>query len=110
MIIIALEDRVNYAKSVGASVFVSIHNNSTTSSSVHSATVYYPQFQLKCKYWCTGGALANEVLKQLVALGLANDGTRIRNSESGDTYTDGSICDYYSVIRNSKRPSFGNYY
>lgn len=51
-----------------------------------------------------GGALANEVLKQLVALGLANDGTRIRNSESGDTYTDGSICDYYSVIRNSKRP------
>lgn len=99
---VALEDRVNYAKSVGASVFVSIHNNSTTSSSVHGATVYYPNSSLNANIGAQGGALANEVLKQLVALGLANDGTRIRNSESGDTYTDGSICDYYSVIRNSK--------
>ena len=37
---VGLEDRVNYAKSVGATVFVSIHNNSTTSSKVHGATVY----------------------------------------------------------------------
>ena len=42
----------------------------------------------------------------MVSLGLANDGTRIRNSESGDTYADGSICDYYSVIRNSKKAGF----
>ena len=103
---VALEDRVNYAKSVGASVFVSIHNNSTTSSSVHGATVYYPNSSLNANIGAQGGALANEVLKQLVALGLANDGTRIRNSESGDTYTDGSICDYYSVIRNSKKAGF----
>lgn len=103
---VALEDRVNYAKSVGASVFVSIHNNSTTRSSVHGATVYYPNSSLNANIGAQGGALANEVLKQLVALGLANDGTRIRNSESGDTYTDGSICDYYSVIRNSKKAGF----
>ena len=37
----------------------------------------------------------------MVSLGLANDGTRIRNSESGDTYADGSICDYYSVIEHA---------
>ncbi len=103
---VALEDRVNYAKSVGASVFVSIHNNSTTSSSAHGATVYYPNSSLNANIGAQGGALANEILKQLVALGLANDGTRIRNSESGDTYADGSICDYYSVIRNSKKAGF----
>lgn len=68
---VALEDRVNYAKSVGASVFVSIHNNSTTSSSVHGATVYYPNSSLNANIGAQGGALANEVLKQLVALGLA---------------------------------------
>lgn len=79
---VALEDRVNYAKSVGASVFVSIHNNSTTSSRVHGATVYYPNSSLNANIGAQGGALANEILKQLVALGLANDGTRIRNSES----------------------------
>ena len=103
---VALEDRVNYAKSVGASVFVSIHNNSTTSSRVHGATVYYPNSSLNANIGAQGGTLANEILKQLVALGLANDGIRIRNSESGDTYTDGSICDYYSVIRNSKKAGF----
>ena len=103
---VALEDRVNYAKSVGASVFVSIHNNSTTSSRVHGATVYYPNSSLNANIGAQGGALANEILKQLVALGMANDGTRIRNSESGDTYADGSICDYYSVIRNSKKAGF----
>ena len=103
---VALEDRVNYAKSVGASVFVSIHNNSTTRSSVHGATVYYPNSSLNANIGAQGGELANEVLKQLVSLGLANDGTRIRNSESGDTYADGSICDYYSVIRNSKKAGF----
>lgn len=97
---VALEDRVNYAKSVGASVFVSIHNNSTTRSSVHGATVYYPNSSLNANIGAQGGELANEVLKQLVSLGLANDGTRIRNSESGDTYADGSICDYYSVLLN----------
>ncbi len=53
-----------------------------------------------------GGNLASSIHHQLVSLGLAANGTRIRNSESGDTYSDGSICDYYSVIRNSKKSGF----
>lgn len=103
---VALEDRVKYASTVGATVLVSIHNNSISSSKVHGATVYYPNSSLNSSIGIEGGALAQEVLSQLVALGLADNGTRIRNSESGDTYSDGSICDFYSVIRNSKKSGF----
>ena len=53
-----------------------------------------------------GGALANEVLKQLVALGLANDGRVSEILRVEIPITDGSICDYYSVIRNSKKAGF----
>ena len=103
---VGLEDRVNYAKSVGATVFVSIHNNSTTSSKVHGATVYYPNSNYKPQLGAQGQALAQNIVTQLVSLGLANHGAVIRNSESGDTYEDGSLCDYYSVIRNSKKAGF----
>lgn len=103
---IELEDRVKFASEHGATVFVCIHNNSSNSSKVQGATVYYPNSNYKSQVGAEGEALAKEVLKQLVNLGLANDGTRIRNSESGDTYADGSLCDYYSVIRNSKKAGF----
>lgn len=103
---VGLDDRVNYAKSVGATVFVSIHNNSLKDSKVHGATVYYPNSSFNSSIGAQGEALSKEVLKQLVALGLADKGTQIRNSESGDTYADGSICDYYKVIRNCKMSGF----
>lgn len=99
---VGLEDRVAKAKNWGATVFVSIHNNSSSSSSAHGATVYYPNSSLNANIGVDGGNLASSIHHQLVSLGLAANGTRIRNSESGDTYSDGSICDYYSVIRNSK--------
>ena len=103
---VGLEDRVNYAKLVGATVFVSIHNNSTGDSKVHGATVYYPNSNYKPQLGSQGQALAQSIVKQLAALGLVNHGAVIRNSESGDTYEDGSLCDYYSVIRNSKKAGF----
>lgn len=103
---VGLEDRVAKAKNWGATVFVSIHNNSSSSSSAHGATVYYPNSSLNANIGVDGGNLASSIHHQLVSLGLAANGTRIRNSESGDTYSDGSICDYYSVIRNSKKSGF----
>lgn len=103
---IELEDRVKFASEHGATVFVCIHNNSSNSAKVHGATVYYPNSNYNANVGAEGGSLAKEVLKQLVSLGLANDGTRIRNSECGDTYPNGSLCDYYSVIRNSKIAGF----
>ena len=76
-----LEDRVAKAKNWGATVFVSIHNNSSSSSGVHGATVYYPNSSLNANIGAQGGQLASNILSQLVALGLANDGTRILETQ-----------------------------
>ena len=98
-----LEQRVGYAKSVGANVFISIHNNSADKGNPHGANVFYPNSSYNAEVGKKGKELAQSILKKLVELGIANDGVHIRNSESGDTYPDGSQCDYYSVIRNSKK-------
>lgn len=103
---VGLEDRVNYAKSVGATVFISIHNNSTSNSKVNGATVYYPNSSYRPELGNQGQALAQNIVSQLVSLGLANHGAIIRNSENNSKYDDGSLCDYYSVIRNSKKAGF----
>lgn len=96
------KNRVEYAKSVGANIFVSIHNNSSSSSTANGATVYYPNSNYNSSVGAEGKGLAQEIEKNLVALGLYNNGVRIRNSEDNTTYPDGSLSDYYGVIRNSK--------
>ena len=95
------EKRVDYAKSVGADVFVSIHNNSTSNSSVHGAQVFYPNSNYNPSISQTGKELAQKIEEQLVALGLYDRGIVVRNS-SDYTYPDGSTADYYAVIRNCK--------
>ena len=99
-------NRVSYAASVGADVYVSIHLNSATSTSANGAEVYYPNSNYNSSVSKEGSALASAVLEQLVALGLTSRGTKIRNSESGSTYSDGSLADYYGVIKNSKLNGF----
>ena len=103
---VKLEDRTAYAKSVGADVFVSIHNNSSESGSANGATVFYPNSNYNASIGSTGEGLAQSILNNLTQFGLKNNGVQIRNSESGDTYADGSLCDYYSVIRGSKKHGF----
>ncbi len=99
---LTLDERVAYATSVGANVFVSIHINSG-SSAASGAEVYYPNSNYNATVGTIGHDLAEKILAKLVSLGLANRGTKIRNSESGDTYDDGSLCDYYGVIRRAKK-------
>ena len=103
---VKLEDRTAYAQSVGADVFVSIHNNFSERSSANGATVFYPNANYNSTVGSTGKGLAESILSNITKFGLKNNGVRIRNSESGDTYPDGSLCDYYSVIRNSKKRGF----
>ena len=103
---VKLEDRTAYAKSVGADVFVSIHNNSSESGSANGATVFYPNSNYNASIGSTGEGLAQSILNNLTQFGLKNNGVQIRNSESGDTYADGSLCDYYNVIRGSKKHGF----
>ena len=95
------EQRVAYAKSVGADIYVSIHNNSSSSTSAQGAEVYYPNSNYNPWVGATGQGLAQVVENHLVALGLYNRGIKIKDAQQ-DKYPDGSAADYYGVIRNSK--------
>ena len=98
------ENRVNFAKSVNADIYVSIHLNSAGNNSGPSgAEVYYPNGNYNSTANAIGKGVGESILTQLSALGLNNRGVKIRNSENGTTYADGSLADYYGVIRNSKK-------
>lgn len=103
---VSLDGRVKYAASVGADIFVSIHINSATNKAAAGAEVYYPNSNYKPSLGAEGKNLASAIEKKLVALGLADRGIKIRNSGTGNTYADGSLADYYSVIRQSKQAGF----
>lgn len=108
---VGLEDRVAYAKSVGADVFISFHNNSG-SSVAYGAEVYYPNPSYNANVHNFGKGLAATIQSYLVELGLYNRGIKSRDYSTAAgasqnlTYPDGSISDYYSVIRGSKAAGF----
>ncbi len=99
---LSLAARAQVAIDKRADVFVSLHNNSNTSSVPHGANVYYPNANYNASCGATGQALANTILSKLTELGLANGGIHIRNSENGTKYPDGSAADYYGVIKRCK--------
>lgn len=102
---VGLEQRVSIAAGRRADVFVSLHINAA-SSSANGAEVYYPNSNYNGSVGEKGRKLAREIQGNLTSLGLYNRGTKIRNSESGSTYRDGSLADYYAVIRGSKQSGF----
>ena len=99
---VGLTARTDYAASVGADAFVSVHLNSATSSSAHGAEVYYPNSSYDYDAYTTGKAMAGKVLAALVNMGLTSRGYTYKNSQSGAKYPDGSTSDYLAVIRGSK--------
>lgn len=107
---VSLEARVQAAKAFGATLFVSIHMNSSTKEEANGAEVYYPNTNYNSAVSAEGKAAAQNILNELIDLGLANRGVKFLNStddEDGEgKYDDGSISDYYSVIRNSKKNGF----
>ena len=50
--------------------------------------------------------MSQKILDNLTSLGLNNHGILIRNSEDNTLYPDGSLADYYGVIRRSKLNGF----
>lgn len=96
------KERVAFAKSVGANVYASLHNNSYSSASANGAMVFYPNKNYNEQVSVEGKTLAELIQKQLTALGLYDRDIQIRNSEDGTKYPDGSLADYYGVIRRSK--------
>lgn len=94
--------RVEYSKNVGANVYVSLHNNSSTSTSARGVGVYYPTTNYNAYCGQQGGKLADAILGQLVLTGLNNRGKSVRYSEDNTLYPDGSLADYYAVIKHNK--------
>ncbi len=101
-----LANRVSYAASVGATVYVSLHLNANSNTSATGAQVYCPNTHYNASVSTEGFALADKIMAQLTALGLENRGVYSVDSQSGTTYPDGSLADYYAVIRRSKLAGF----
>lgn len=103
---VSLTRRVKYAKEKKADLFVALHNNASTKTSVKGACVYYPNSHYNAKIGAKGKSVAQNIQSRLTALGLKNNGVLIRNSQNRSKYPDKSLADYYSVIRNSKTSGF----
>lgn len=101
----SLAKRVEYAKEKNADILVSLHLNAVNKSA-HGAEVYYPNSNYDAAVGSEGKNLAQKIQNELVGLGLSNRGIHIKNSANNSTYPDGSLQDYYGLIRQSKRAGF----
>lgn len=101
-----LKPRADFAKSVGADLFVSLHINSSSASSANGAEIWVPSPGTWFPAFNgVGEELACEMLSKLKALGLADRDTVWDNYEvNGEKkyYPDGSWADSLSVIRNCR--------
>lgn len=98
------QERVEFAASVGADYYVSFHLNSFEDPDVTGAVVFHPNDNYRPDIAKEGKALAKSVLKELVALGLKDGGTRAVSTASPDyQFPDGSQGDSYRVIREGKK-------
>lgn len=93
--------RVEYAQSVGANVYVSMHINA---GGGNGAEIFYPNQNYRSDLGTTGHDLAQQILNKILELGIGEhgQGLKIRNSEDNTLYPDGSLADYLGVIRRSK--------
>lgn len=101
----SLAERVDRAANWGADAFVSIHINSAGAAAT-GAEVWYPNSSYRPDLHNQGADLSNKILQELTALGLANRGIKVRDSENGTLYPTGDIADYYGVIKRSKEAGF----
>ncbi len=101
-----LGEIVQFAKDKNADLLVSIHNNASTNSNTHGSEVYYPNSNYNSSISLDGKGIANKVLENLVTLGLYNRGAIIKNSQDNTLYPDGSLADYYGIVRQSKLAGF----
>lgn len=98
---LSIPSRTSLAKDVKAQALISFHINSAGSNATGSE-VEIPNKNYRPQLNTEGVALGKSILSELNKLGLKNRGTFTRNSESNNRYPDGSLSDYYGIIRQSK--------
>ena len=94
--------RVDFAEHLGADVYVALHLNSYSDSSINGAMVFVPNNNYRPEIGKEGKALGHAIQNELVKLGLKDQGISVRGSEDGTHYEDGSLADYYGVIKRAK--------
>lgn len=102
---VSLDQRVEAASDWKADVFVSLHINSAPTASAQGVEVFYPNSNYRPSVSVKGRRLAEQIRRNLVAMGLKNRGLKVLNS-GVSRYADGSAADYYAVIRGSKKAGF----
>ncbi len=98
-----LEDRVKKAIDDGADVLISLHNNAAGSicDYYNGCTVLVARGAGNPELSKITQELGCYILKELETLGIENQGLMFRITQDELYYDDGSLCDYYSIVRNS---------
>lgn len=99
-------DQVQKFASLKPNVLVSIHINSASDTSAKGVEVWYPNANYNSQVHQEGYAVSNQILQELKKLNLANRGLRERTNKEYPIYADGSLADYYGIIRYSKNNGF----
>lgn len=95
-------NRVKFAESVNADIFISFHINSSESSQPKGVEIYYPNKNYRPDLSEESKKLAQKVLDKLVSLGLKEREIKVWNSANGSTYPDGSLADYLTITSECK--------
>jgi N-acetylmuramoyl-L-alanine amidase len=86
---VTLQQRVDFAKSVGADFLYSVHYNATGSHTYHGSEVY---ISAQKSMYERSFPMAWNSLQELAALGMHPKGVRVRLGKSG-------VTDYYGILR-----------
>ena len=117
---LGISDRVNCAVANNADILVSIHINSSSTGNpddngclaIVTQSYYQPSGAKSADVYAGSQALASNILANLNAVGIpftadfnanATGGLLRRTSESGATYADGSVADYYGIISHATK-------
>lgn len=103
-----VKERVDYASSVNADILVSQHINSAglpgQTTTAHGAEVCVPKTDRFNDVIAQNAQnLASDILKKLINLGFNDRGLKVRDSENGSTYKDGSTADYLGIVNRSMK-------
>lgn len=100
---LSLEDRALFARKMNADLLLCLHCNSSDSGNLYGAEAYVTHNTCLPKYNQECTKIGNLILKNLEKLGITNRGVKIKLStdENDETYSDGTIGDYYGIIRHA---------
>ena len=97
---VGLEQRPAIAKRYDADYFISLHLNASVSHGAYGAEVYYQNTSYRSDLSNKSKVLAQSIQNELVGLGARDLGIKVRSGR--ENYPNGSVGDYYKVIRHSK--------